>query len=157
MKAIVQDRYGSTNVLALRDVENPTIGDDDILVKVHTAGCGPDVWHVMTGLPYFARLVIGFRRPKIAVRGGDFAGVVEAIGSAVNDLDLGDEVMGIAEGSFAELARAPRAKVVRKPAHLSFEEAAAVPISGLTALQAIRVSARSEQDSASSSSVPPGG
>lgn len=138
MKAIVQDRYGSTDVLELKDLEDPRIGDRDVLVKVHAAGCGPDVWHVMTGLPYFARLMVGFRRPKIAVRGGDFAGTVEAVGSAVTDLEPGDEVMGIAEGSFAELARAPREKLARKPARLSFEEAAAVPISGLTALQAIR-------------------
>lgn len=138
MKAIAQDSYGSTSVLALRDIERPTIGDQDVLVRVHAAGCGPDVWHVMTGLPYLARLMVGFRRPKIAVRGSDFAGVVEATGPAVTDLDPGDEVLGIAEGSFAEFARAPRAKVVRKPARLSFEEAAAIPISGLTALQAIR-------------------
>jgi NADPH:quinone reductase-like Zn-dependent oxidoreductase len=109
-----------------------------VLVRVRAAGCGPDVWHVMTGLPYFARLMLGLRRPKIAVRGGDFAGTVEAVGAAVTDLEPGDEVMGIAEGSFAELARAPREKLARKPARLSFDEAAAVPISGLTALQAIR-------------------
>lgn len=138
MKAIVQDRYGSTDVLELKDLEDPRIGDNDVLVRVHAAGCGPDVWHVMTGLPYFARLMVGFRRPKVAVRGGDFAGTVEAVGAAVRDLEPGDEVMGIAEGSFAELARAPREKLARKPARLSFEEAAAVPISGLTALQAIR-------------------
>jgi NADPH:quinone reductase-like Zn-dependent oxidoreductase len=138
MKAIVQDRYGSTDVLELRDLEDPVIGDNDVLVRVRAAGCGPDVWHVMTGLPYFARLMLGLRRPKIAVRGGDFAGTVEAVGAAVTDLEPGDEVMGIAEGSFAELARAPREKLARKPARLSFDEAAAVPISGLTALQAIR-------------------
>src|ERR671916_3115659 len=132
MKAIVQDRYGSADVLELRDIGDPRIGDNDVLVRIHAAGCGPDVWHVMTGLPYFARLMLGFRRPKVAVRGGDFAGTVQAVGAAVADLRPGDEVMGVAEGSFAELARAPREKVVSKPARLSFIEGAAVTISGLT-------------------------
>jgi NADPH:quinone reductase-like Zn-dependent oxidoreductase len=138
MKAIVQDRYGSADVLELRDIDVPVVGDKDVLVRVHAAGCGPDVWHIMTGQPYFARLMLGFSRPKLAVRGGDVAGTVEAVGESVMDLHPGDEVMGVAAGSFAELAVAPREKVVRKPARLSFEQAAAVPISGLTALQAIR-------------------
>jgi NADPH:quinone reductase-like Zn-dependent oxidoreductase len=138
MKAIVQDRYGSADVLEFGDVDDPVAGDSDVLVRVHAAGCGPDVWHLMTGQPYFARLAVGFRRPKVGVRGGDLAGTVEAVGSSVEGFQPGDEVMGIGKGSFAELAIAPPGKLVPKPARLTFEEAAAVPISGLTALQAIR-------------------
>src|SRR5213594_860875 len=83
MKAIVQDRYGSADVLELRDIENPAVGDNEVLVRVRAAGCGPDVWHLMTGLPYFARLTVGFRRPKVGIRGWDVAGTVDAVGSAV--------------------------------------------------------------------------
>jgi NADPH:quinone reductase-like Zn-dependent oxidoreductase len=138
MKAIVQDRYGSADVLELRDIQDPAVGADDVLIRVHAAGCGPDVWHLMTGLPYFVRLLFGFQRPKVPVRGRDVAGRVEAVGVDVTGLRPGEEVMGIVEGSFAELAIARPDKLVRKPARLSFEAAAAVPISGLTALQAIR-------------------
>jgi NADPH:quinone reductase-like Zn-dependent oxidoreductase len=138
MKAIVQDRYGSADVLESRDIEDPVVGEKDVLVRVQAAGCGPDVWHLMTGLPYFARLMVGFSRPKVGVRGRDVAGVVEAVGSSVEGLQPGDEVMGIVEGSFAELAIAEPGKLVPKPVRLSFEEAASVPISGVTALQAIR-------------------
>lgn len=138
MKAIVQDRYGSAEVLEFKDIEDPVVGENDVLVRVRAAGCGPDVWHLMTGLPYFARLMVGFRRPKVGVRGGDVAGTVEAVGESVTDLQPGDEVMGIAVGSFAELAIARPAKLVPKPDNLTFEEAAAVPISGIAALRAIR-------------------
>jgi NADPH:quinone reductase-like Zn-dependent oxidoreductase len=138
MKAIVQDRYGSADVLEFRDIEVPGVGENDVLVRVRAAGCGPDVWHIMTGLPYFARLMVGLRRPKIGVRGGDVAGTVEAVGASVTGFRPGDEVMGISEGSFAELAIARPDKLVPKPARLSFEEAAAVPISGIAALRAIR-------------------
>jgi NADPH:quinone reductase-like Zn-dependent oxidoreductase len=138
MKAIFQDRYGSADALEFRDIEDPVVAENDVLVRVHAAGCGPDVWHLMTGQPYFARLMIGFDRPKVGVRGRDVAGTVEAVGSSVKGFQPGDEVMGIAEGSFAELAIGPPNKLVPRPARLSFEEAAAVPISGLTALQVIR-------------------
>ena len=138
MKAIVQDRYGSADVLELRDIPDPVVGDEDVLVRVRAAGCGPDVWHLMTGLPYFVRLMPGFHKLRAGVRGRDVAGVVQAVGAKVTGLHAGDEVMGIVEGSFAELALGRPDKLVRKPARLSFEEAAAVPISGLTALQAIR-------------------
>jgi NADPH:quinone reductase-like Zn-dependent oxidoreductase len=138
MRAILQERYGSADVLEFRDVQEPVVGENDVLVRVRAAGCGPDVWHVMTGLPYLARPAIGFRRPKVAVRGGDLAGTVEAVGSSVTGFQPGDPVMGIGQGSFADLAIAPAEKLVPKPARLSFEEAAAAPISGLTALQAIR-------------------
>jgi NADPH:quinone reductase-like Zn-dependent oxidoreductase len=138
MKAIVQDRYGSADALELRDVEDPVVGEKDVLLRVHAAGCGPDVWHLMTGKPYFARLMLGFRRPKVGVRGWDVAGGIEAVGSAVLAFRPGDDVMGTVEGSFAELAVASPDKLVPKPARLTFEQAAAVPISGVTALQALR-------------------
>jgi NADPH:quinone reductase-like Zn-dependent oxidoreductase len=138
MKAIVQDRYGSADVLEFRDVEDPVVGEDDVLVRVHAAGCGPDVWHLMTGQPYFVRLMPGFHKMRAGVRGRDVAGTVEAVGANVTGFRPGDEVMGIAEGSFAELAIARPDKLVAKPAKLTFEQAAALPISGLTALQAIR-------------------
>ena len=142
MKAIVQDRYGSADVLEFRDIEDPVVGEQDVLVRVHAAGSGPDVWHLMTGLPYFARLFLGLRKPKVPVRGRDVAGTVEAVGSSVEGFQPGDRVMGIVEGSFAELAIARPDKLVPKPARLTFEQAAAVPISGLTALQAIRDEAK---------------
>jgi NADPH:quinone reductase-like Zn-dependent oxidoreductase len=138
MKAMVQERYGPADVLELRDIDVPEVGAGDVLIRVHAAGCGPDVWHIMTGQPYFARLALGFGRPKVAVRGWDVAGTVEAVGDSVTDLNPGDEVMGQVEGSFAELAVGPSEKLVRKPGKLSFEEAAALPIAGVTALRAIR-------------------
>ena len=138
MKAIVQDTYGGPDVLELRDVPDPTVGPEEVLVRVHAAGCGPDVWHLMTGLPLFVRLMPGFRKLKDGTRGRDVAGVVEAVGADVARFRPGDEVMGIAEGTFAEFAAGRADKLVAKPASISFEQAAAAPISGLTALQAIR-------------------
>jgi NADPH:quinone reductase-like Zn-dependent oxidoreductase len=138
MKAIVQDRYGPADVLELRDIEDPVVGDDDVLVQIRAAGCGPDVWHLMTGKPYFARLMPEFRKMWPHPRGRDVAGVVEAVGANVTDLRAGDEVMGTVEGSFAELAVGSSGKLVRTPERLTFEQAAAVPISGLTALQSLR-------------------
>src|ERR687891_2104382 len=96
MKAIAQDRYGSADVLEFRDIEVPAVGENDVLVRVRAAGCGPDVWHLMTGQPYFARLMIGLSRPKFRVRGWDVAGTVQAVGSSVRGFQPGDEVMGIA-------------------------------------------------------------
>jgi NADPH:quinone reductase-like Zn-dependent oxidoreductase len=135
-KAIVQDSYGGADVLALRTVRDPTIGPNDVLIGVHAAGCGPDVWHVMTGLPYLARPALGIRRPRAAIRGFDVAGTVEAVGASVEGLRPGDAVMGTVDGSFAELAIGHVDKLVVKPARLSFTQAAAVPVSGTTALQA---------------------
>src|ERR687887_1003988 len=137
MKAIVQDRYGEADVLEFRDVEDPVVGENDVLIRVRAAGVGPDVWHIMAGKPYMARPVIGFRRPKVRIRGWDVAGIVEKVGSSVTEFKPGDEVMGEAQrGSFAELTVAPADKLVRKPSRLSFEQAAAVPVSGVTAIQA---------------------
>ena len=139
MRAIVQDTYGPADVLELREIERPEVGENDVLVRVRAAGSGPDVWHIMTGQPYMARAALGFRRPKVRVRGWDVAGTVEAVGASVTDFRPGDEVMGVAEGgSFAEYAITSPDKLVRKPANLSFEQAAALPISGVTALQALR-------------------
>jgi len=125
-------------VLEFRDIEEPAVGENDVLVRVHAAGCGPDVWHLMTGMPYMARLAIGLRTPKLPVLGWDVAGTVEAVGSNVTGIQSGDEVMGTTKGSFAELAIAKADDLVPKPAGLSFEEAGALPISGITALRAIR-------------------
>jgi NADPH:quinone reductase-like Zn-dependent oxidoreductase len=138
MKAITHDRYGEADVLRFKDVEAPVPGENEILLRVHAAGCGPDVWHLMTGLPMFARLAVGLRRPKIGVPGWDVAGRVEEVGSAVTGIHASEEVMGTVEGSFAELAIARPDKLVPKPARLTFEQAAAVPIAGVTALQALR-------------------
>jgi NADPH:quinone reductase-like Zn-dependent oxidoreductase len=139
MKAIIQDTYGPPDVLELREIEPPQVGEEDVLIRVHAAGAGPDVWHIMTGKPYIARPALGFRRPKIRVRGWDVAGTVDSVGERVDAFGPGDEVMGVAEqGSFAERAIAPPDKLVRKPSSISFEQAAAVPVSGVTALQALR-------------------
>ncbi|MDQ3974008.1 MAG: NAD(P)-dependent alcohol dehydrogenase [Actinomycetota bacterium] len=139
MKAVVQDAYGSADVLELRDIDRPPIGDDGVLVRVHAAGVDRGVWHLMTGLPYLLRIAgYGLRTPKNRVRGREVAGHVEAIGKDVTRFRPGDEVMGICEGSFAEYACAREDKLAPKPANLTFEQAAAVPISAPTALQALR-------------------
>ncbi len=139
MKAIVRDTYGSLDVLELSDIDKPEIGDEEVLVRVHAAGVGRDVWHVMTGLPYPIRLAgYGLRAPKNPVIGSDVAGVVEAVGKNVTRFQSGDEVFGIGKGSFAEYARALEDKLAPRPANLSFEQAAVVAISGLTALQGLR-------------------
>jgi NADPH:quinone reductase-like Zn-dependent oxidoreductase len=140
MKAIVQDVYGSADTLTFRDIEVPVIGDDEVLVRVRAAGVDPGVWHLMTGRPYLVRLMgVGVRRPKVSVRGRDLSGVVEAVGSRVTRFRAGDEVYGVTKfGSFAEYARSQESDLARKPANLSFAQAAAVPISGMTALQGLR-------------------
>jgi NADPH:quinone reductase-like Zn-dependent oxidoreductase len=139
MKAIVQDTYGSPDVLELRDIDKPEISDDEVLVHVHAAGVGRDVWHVMMGLPYPIRLAgYGFRTPKNPVIGSDVAGVVEAVGNNVSSFQPGDEVFGIGKGSYAEYARASEDKLAPKPENLTFEQAAVLAIMGSTALQALR-------------------
>ncbi|MGH8969790.1 MAG: NAD(P)-dependent alcohol dehydrogenase [Actinomycetes bacterium] len=139
MKAIVQDTYGTADVLELRDIGRPEIADDEVLVRVHAAGVDRGVWHLMTGLAYPIRLAgYGLRAPKTPVPGMDLAGVVEAVGKDVTRFRPGDEVFGIGKGAYAEYARAPENKLAPKPASLTFEQAAAVAISGLTALQGLR-------------------
>jgi NADPH:quinone reductase-like Zn-dependent oxidoreductase len=139
MQAITQDRYGEAgDVLRLEEIARPAIGDEDVLLRVHAAGVDQGVWHLMTGLPYPVRLACGIRAPKTRVRGREVAGRVEATGSAVTALRVGDEVFGIADGSFAQYASARPGKLAPKPANLTFAQAAAVPVSALTALQAVR-------------------
>jgi len=141
MKAIVQDRYGSTDVLELRDIDRPVAKDNEVLVQVHAAGLHRGDWHVMTGLPYLIRIVVptlGLRKPKVRVRGMDVAGRVAAVGKDVTRFQPGDAVFGWCDGSFAEYACAPEDQLASKPANLSFEQAAVVPISGFAALQGLR-------------------
>jgi NADPH:quinone reductase-like Zn-dependent oxidoreductase len=139
MKAMTQDRYGSADVLALDDIATPVAGDDEVLIRVRAAGVGPDVWHLMTGLPYFVRLMgVGLRRPKTRVVGWDVAGTVEAVGKDVTQFQHGDEIYGTCRGAFAEYACGRADTLARKPANLSFEQAAAVPVSGCTALRGLR-------------------
>jgi NADPH:quinone reductase-like Zn-dependent oxidoreductase len=144
MQAIVQDRYGEANdVLRLEEIERPEIGDAEVLVRVHAAGVDRGVWHIMAGLPYPIRVAgYGLRQPKTRVRGREVAGRVEAVGKAVTTLKVGDEVFGVGEGSFAEYVGARADKLAAKPANLTFEQAAVVTVSALTALQAVRDRAR---------------
>jgi NADPH:quinone reductase-like Zn-dependent oxidoreductase len=139
MKAIVQDRYGGLDTLEYKDIDRPAPKDDEVLVRVHAAGLDRGVWHVMAGLPYLIRFVgFGVRKPKVRVRGMDVAGRVEAVGEGVTRFQVGDEVFGWADGSYAEYVSAPEGNLATKPANLSFEQAAIVPISGFAALQAVR-------------------
>jgi len=125
-------------VLEFRQVEPPTISDDEVLVEVRAAGVDRGVWHLLTGKPYAARLVFGLRAPKNAIPGLDLSGVVASVGAKVASIAVGEEVFGIGKGTFGEYARAKAAKLVRKPGNVTFEQAAAVAISGVTAVQAIR-------------------
>jgi len=139
MRAIVQDAYGTADVLRLTEVDRPDIAAYEVLVKVHAAGMDRGTWHCMTGRPYLMRIMgFGFRRPKNPVAGLDVAGTVVAVGSEVARFQAGDEVFGISRGSFAEYAAAREDKLAHKPAGLRFEQAAVVPISGGTAIQGLR-------------------
>jgi len=138
MKAIVQDNYGQPNSLQLGDIEKPGIGDHEVLVHVRAAGVNPADWAIMSGLPYIARPVYGLRKPKERVRGTDVAGTVEAVGASVTRFQPGDEVFGSGHGSFAAYAAASEDALALKPTNLTFEQAAAVPMAGLVALQALR-------------------
>ncbi|CRK56482.1 probable oxidoreductase, Zn-binding [Alloactinosynnema sp. L-07] len=139
MKAIVQDRYGSTDALEFRDIDTPTPADGEVLLRVHAAGVDPGVWHLMTGLPYLVRFFgYGVRKPKVRVCGQDVAGRVEAVGKGVTRFKPGDEVFGTCTGSFAEYACGRQDRLARIPANLRADQAAAVPASGLSALQGLR-------------------
>ncbi len=137
MRAIVQDAYGSPDVFRLTRISTPDVADNQVLVRVHAAGLDRGTWHLMAGRPYLLRLAFGFSRPKNPVPGLDLAGTVIAVGSAVTRFSPGEDVFGTGEGSFAEYAVAPEDQLARKPDSLSFEQAAVVPVSGLTALQAL--------------------
>jgi NADPH:quinone reductase-like Zn-dependent oxidoreductase len=144
MQAIVRDRYGSADVLELRDIEVPCPGDGEVLLRVHAASLDRGAWHIMAGMPYAIRLAgFGVRRPKNAGLGSDVAGIVEAVGAGVTALRPGDAVFGTCgpssrAASFAEYALARPDRLARKPENLTFEQAAAVPVSALTAVQALR-------------------
>jgi NADPH:quinone reductase-like Zn-dependent oxidoreductase len=138
MKAIVHRRYGSPDVLRLEDIERPAVGDDSVLVRVRAASINAFDWHLMRGLPYLVRTSAGLRRPTRLVAGVDLAGQVEAVGAKVTEFRPGDEVFGERGGAFAEYVSGLEGNFVSKPANLTFEEAAAVPMAGFTALQALR-------------------
>jgi NADPH:quinone reductase-like Zn-dependent oxidoreductase len=140
VKAIVQERFGPPDVLRLVDIDPPEVGDGDVLVRVHAAALNPYDWHMLRGEPRIARLMggMGLTKPKVRVAGVDAAGRVEAVGENVTGLRPGDEVLGFFPGAFAEYARAKADKMAPKPARLTFEQAAAVPMAAVTALQGIR-------------------
>ena len=135
MRAIVSRRYGE---LALEEIDAPELGPEHVLVRVRAAGVNPLDYHELRGTPRFARVVLGLRRPKHARRGVDVAGTVEAVGAEVTSIGPGDNVYGIGRGSFGELVRATENVLAPKPAQLSFEEAAAIPVAAVTALEAVR-------------------
>jgi len=141
VKAIVQDRYGPPETLALTDVERPSPGSHELLVRVRATSVNAADWHVLRGDPYVARLAFGLRRPRARIRGRDVAGVVEDVGDGVTRFKPGDEVcgvLGMAEGAFAEYVCAPEDRMTAKPVGLTFEQAGALPLAGFTALQGLR-------------------
>lgn len=138
MKAIVYRNYGSPDVLKLEEVEKPTPGDNEVLIRVRAACVNPLDWHFMRGEPYVVRLVAGLRKPKVTGLGVDVAGQVEAAGRNVTQFKPGDEVFGMCRGAFAEYACAAESAVVIKPGNVSFEQAASAPVAAFTALQALR-------------------
>ncbi|MDQ3475349.1 MAG: NAD(P)-dependent alcohol dehydrogenase [Actinomycetota bacterium] len=138
MQAITQDAYGSADALSFGRIAKPEIADNEVLVRAHAAGLDRGTWHMMAGKPYLLRVIgFGFRRPKNRVPGLDVAGTVVAVGAAVTRFSAGDEVYGMSRGAFAEFAALREDKLARKPANLTFAQAAVVPISGGTALQAL--------------------
>jgi NADPH:quinone reductase-like Zn-dependent oxidoreductase len=137
MRAIVQDGYGSAGVLRLARIARPVIGGRDVLLRVRAAGLDRGRWHLMTGRPFLLRLVVGVRGPRNPVQGLDVAGTVVAAGPAVTRFRAGDEVFGFGRGTFAEYAVAREDKLAAKPANATFEQAAVVPVSAVTALQAL--------------------
>ena len=138
MKAIVYERYGSPDVLEVRDIEVPSVSDGGVLVRIRAASANPYDWHFMRGRPLFMRLLFGLFKPKAHGLGADLAGEVEAVGKDVTRFRLGDAVFGEGAGAFAEYASVPERTLALKPASLTFEQAAAVPMAGLTALQGLR-------------------
>lgn len=142
MKAVVYTEYGAPEVLRLEKVDKPTPGDDEVLVSVYAAAVNPLDWHIMRGTPFFVRFEAGFLKPKNTIIGADIAGRVEAVGKGVTQFQPGDEVYGELSGSglggFAEYVCAREAALAPKPSSLSFEEAAALPVAAVTALQGLR-------------------
>ncbi|GHB00374.1 NAD(P)-dependent alcohol dehydrogenase [Streptomyces chryseus] len=143
MKAMTHATYGPTSVLRLEEIDRPVPGSGEVLVRIHAASVDPGVWHLMAGMPYLIRAMgFGLRAPKARVRGQDLAGRVELVGPDVTRFRPGDEVYGTCDGSFAEYTCAKEENLAHKPANLTFEQAAAVPVSGVTALQAVRDAGR---------------
>ncbi|XHM64616.1 NAD(P)-dependent alcohol dehydrogenase [Streptomyces nigra] len=138
MKAVVQDRYGSADTLEFTDVDRPVPGAGEVLVRVRAASVNALDWHFMRGDPLIGRGMMGWRRPRTRIRGRDLAGVVETVGTGVTGLQPGDEVYGEADGTFAEFVCARADEIGPKPAGLTFEQAAAIPLAGNTALMALR-------------------
>src|SRR6266705_3044393 len=138
MKAILLTQYGSPDILQFKEVEKPVPKDGEILVKIHAASANPLDWHLMRGAPFLARLAGGLRKPKDPRLGADIAGRVESVGNNVTQFQPGDEVFGAWTGSFAEHAAVPENRLALKPTNSSFEEAAAVPVAAITALQGLR-------------------
>ncbi|MFQ5743640.1 MAG: NAD(P)-dependent alcohol dehydrogenase [Acidobacteriota bacterium] len=138
MRAIVQYEYGSPDVLELEHIDKPVVEDNDVLVRVHAAAANPLDWHNMRGLPYFLRMWNGLLRPKNSILGVDVAGHVEAVGKNVTQFQPDDEVFGLCKGTFAEYVRGGEDLLLPKPARLTFEQAAALPVAALTALQGLR-------------------
>jgi len=145
MRTIVQYEYGSADVLALQDTDRPAVNDDEVLVRVHSAGVHAGDWLMMRGLPYIARPAFGLFKPKNNVPGTDVAGKVGAVGTNVTQFQPGDEVFGWCIGGFAEYASMPEHQLVPMPTNLTFEQAATVPTSALAALQALRDKGTSSQ------------
>jgi len=137
MSAAVHDRYGDADVIRVDNAPVPTIAKDEVLVRVEAAGVDRGTWHLLTGQPYLVRLATGVRRPRMGVLGRDVAGTVVATGEAAHQLAVGDSVFGVASGSFAQYAKAKERKLSRRPDALSAPAAAVLPISGMTALQAV--------------------
>jgi NADPH:quinone reductase-like Zn-dependent oxidoreductase len=138
MRAIARDTYGSPELLELREIEKPVVGADGVLVRVRASSVNPYDWHLLRGVPYFVRLMEGVSTPKTKVLGGDVAGIVEAVGEDVTEFQPGDEVFGSRDGAFADYVLGGERNFAPKPAGLTFEEAAAIPLAGITALQALR-------------------
>lgn len=138
MQAIVYERFGGPEVLSLRDVERPNLEEDRVLVRVSAASMNPYDWHMIRGLPFIARATAGLRSPKHPIPGADFAGVIEEVGASVTEFAPGDEVFGSGPGAFAEYIAARGRSIVKKPENVTFEQAAAVAMAGMTALQGIR-------------------
>ena len=138
MKAIVRRRYGSPDVLALEEIDRPAVGETQVLIRIRAASLNAYDWHMLRGKPYLLRAMAGVRRPKLLVPGVDIAGVVEAVGAAVTRFTPGDDVFGPSHGALAEYAAAGERNYALKPANVTFEQAAAVPMAGTTALQALR-------------------
>ena len=138
MKAIVYHNYGSPDVLKCEEIEKPTAGDNEVLIKVRAASVNPLDWHFMRGAPYVVRIMAGLHKPKVTRLGVDIAGQVEVVGRNVTQFKPGDEVFGACRGAFAEYVSANEDKLALKPANISFEDAAAVPVAAITALQGLR-------------------